>query len=141
MNSITKTIELKDRKVVLSLLWIFAMFNYLYADVLTIFDPELMKQMVNGITPVPMTPVTLFAAAVLMETAMAMVILSRFLNYKANRWANIIVGFIHTAAVFSSMFAGKPAMYYLFFGIIEIACTIFIMWYAWTWPRPEVRPL
>jgi hypothetical protein len=26
----------KDRKVVLSFLWIFAMFNYLYADILTL---------------------------------------------------------------------------------------------------------
>jgi hypothetical protein len=141
MNSKIKTIEIKDRKVVLSLLWIFAMFNYLYADVLTLFDPVLMKQMVNGTTSVPMTPVTLFAAAVLMETAIVMVILSRLLNYKANRWANIITGFIHTAAVFSSMFAGKPALYYLFFGSIEIACTLFIIRYAWTWPRPEVRSI
>ena len=24
-------------------------------------------------------------------------------------------------------------MYYTFFSIIEIACTLFIVWYAWRW--------
>jgi hypothetical protein len=30
--------------------------------------------------------------AILLETAIAMVLLSRVLQYRANRWANIIVG-------------------------------------------------
>ena len=34
MNSITRTIEIKDMKVKFQTLWIFVMFNYLYADVL-----------------------------------------------------------------------------------------------------------
>jgi hypothetical protein len=56
------------------------------------------------------------------------------LKYSLNRWANIIAGVIHTGAVFGSMFIGsRPAPYYLFFGTIEIACTLFIVWYAWTW--------
>jgi hypothetical protein len=141
MNSTPKIFEIKDRKVVLSLLWIFAMFNYLYADVLTLMDPTMLNEIIAGTSVVKMTPGALLAAAILMETAIAMVILSRLLNYKANRWANIIVGFIHTAAVFSSLFAGRPASYYLLFGIIEIACTVFIIWVAWTWPRPENRNL
>jgi hypothetical protein len=137
MNSNTKTTILKDRKTVLSLLWIFAMFNYLYADVLTIMDPVNLTKIVSGTGPFQMSQGFLLGAAVLMETAIAMVLLSRVLNYRANRWANIIAGFINTAAVFSSMFAGKPALYYLFFGIIEIACTSFIIWYAGTWKGHE----
>jgi hypothetical protein len=72
-----------------------------------------------------------------METAIAMVLLSRILRYRANSWANIVVGVIHTVAVFASMFVGTPDPYYLFFGTNEIACTLFIVWYAWTWPNPE----
>jgi hypothetical protein len=126
-----------DKKVVLSSLWVFAVLNYLYADVLTLMDPAMLNKIISGTVAVKMTPMTLLAAAILMETAIVMVILARFLNYKANRWANIIVGFIHTTAVFSSMFAGKPAPYYLFCGIIEIMCTSFIIWYAWTWRKPQ----
>ena len=66
-----------------------------------------------------------------------MVLLSRVLKYRANHWANIIAGVIHTVAVFSSMFDGTPALYYMFFGTIEIGCTLFIVWYAWKWPKPE----
>jgi len=140
MNSITidqnQTSKI-DRKVVLSTLWIFAILNYLYADVLGLFDQKILKDVLNGTGPVQMTQGFMLGAAVLMETAIVMVILSRFLNYKANRIANIISGFIHTLAVILSLFAGKPAYYYLFFGSIEIACTVFIIWYSWTWPRPH----
>jgi hypothetical protein len=47
--------------------------------------------------------------------------------------ANIIAGSIKTAVMILTMFVGTPAGYYLFFGIIEIATTAFIVWYAWTW--------
>jgi hypothetical protein len=137
MNTIKKLTNLKDRKVILSTLWIFAMFNYLYADVLTLIDPLMFSKIVTGTSAVRMTPGALLAAAILMETAIVMILLSRVLNYRANRWSNIIAGVIHTLAVFSSMFVTKPAHYYLFCGIIEISCTLFIIWFAWSWPKPE----
>lgn len=130
---------MNDRKKVFSLLWIFAIFNYLYADVITLMDPATLNKIITGTSIVKMTPGTLLAAAILMETAIVMVILSRLLNYRANRLANITAGIIHTSAVFLSMIAGKPSLYYLFFGIIEIACTSFIIWYAWTWPIIEAK--
>ncbi|HYB00121.1 MAG TPA: DUF6326 family protein, partial [Ktedonobacteraceae bacterium] len=68
----------------------------------------------------------------------AMIPLSLVLKYRTNRWANIIAGTIMTAVQFSTLFFGSsPTGYYLFFSIIEIACTLFIVWYAWTWPHPE----
>ena len=130
-----------DMKVKLSTLWIFAMFNYIYADILTLMDPEVMQEMATGtVGGVVMTQEFLLIGAILMETAIVMVILSRVLKYKINRWANIISGVIHTAAVFLSLFVGTPAMYYAFFATIEIACTLFIVWYAWKWVNPEVSP-
>jgi len=45
MNTNIKAAEMKDRKVVLSTLWIFAMLNYLYADVFTLFfNPTALKE-------------------------------------------------------------------------------------------------
>jgi hypothetical protein len=88
-----------------------------------------------------MTRGLLLGAAVLVETAIAMVLLARVLEYRLNRWANIIAGVIHTLAVALSlvMGGGTPALYYLFFATIEIACTSFIIWYAWRW-RPVPGP-
>jgi hypothetical protein len=131
----------KDPRMMLSTLWVFAMFNYLYADVLAVMDPELMKLIASGsVGVVTMTQGFLLGAAMLMETAIAMVLLSRILSYRANRIANIAVGFLHTAAVAASMFVGSsPTIYYIFFACIEIPCTLFIVWYAWKW-RPEPLP-
>ncbi|MFQ5996526.1 MAG: DUF6326 family protein [Dehalococcoidales bacterium] len=132
---------MKDRKVILSTLWIFALFNYLYADVTGLMDASVLEEILTGSAGgLQITQGFLLGAAVLMETAIVMVLLSRVLKYRANRWANIIAGVIHTAAVFSSMFVGTPAPYYIFFGTIEIACTLFIVWYAWTWPKQEGQP-
>jgi hypothetical protein len=108
------------------------MFNYLYADVFTLFfDPAAKNTM-----PLPVEAVLVFAA--LMEIAIAMVLLSRILPYGANRWANIAAGVVHTALVAWSLFgATPPTLFYVFFATIEIACTLFIVWNAWTWRNPE----
>ena len=141
MNTNKNTAEMIDRKVILSTLWIFALFNYMYADILTLMDPTVLKEMITGtVGGLEMTQGFLLGAAILMETAIVMVVLSRVLKYRANRWANIISGIIHTAAVFLSLFVGTPAMYYTFFATIEIACTLLIVWYAWKWVNPEVSP-
>jgi hypothetical protein len=140
MNTSNKTVEMKDRKVILSTLWIFAMFNYLYADVIGGKDPEALKKLITGtVGSLQMTEGFLFGAAILMEIAIAMVLLSRVLKYRANRWANIIAGIIHTTAVSLSLFATgtMPSLYYMFFAVIEIPCTLFIIWYAWKWRNPE----
>ena len=129
---------MKDRKVILSTLWIFAMFNYIYADIMGLMDSSVLKEILTGsVGGLQITQGFLLVGAILMETAIVMVLLSRVLKYRANRWANIIAGVIHTAAVFLSMFVGTPALNYIFFGTIEVACTLFIVWYAWTWPKQE----
>ena len=127
-------IELKDRKVILSTLWIFVIFNYLYCDILSLMDSSLLKQYLTGtVDGLELTENFLFMGAILMEIPIAMVLLSRILNYRANRWANIAAATIKTIAMIMTMFVGTPTSYYLFFGSIEIGTTIFIMWYAWTW--------
>src|SRR5664279_4216575 len=124
MTTNRQTIGIEDMRVRLSTLWIFAMLNYIYADIMTLMDPEILKRFISGnMGPIQITEGFLFGAAVLMEIAIAMVLLSRVLEYRANRWANIVAGAIETAAVFASLFAGTPVPHLLFFAVIEIACT------------------
>ena len=133
MNATGKTAEIKDRQMRLSTLWIFATLNYIYADIFTVF-------FVPGAQAgtAAMTAGAVLGFAVLMETAIAMVLLSRVLKYGANRWASIIVGAIHTAAVFFFVFGGTPpAPFSAFFGTIEIVCTLVIIWYAWKWRNTD----
>jgi hypothetical protein len=136
---------MQGRKVVLSTLWIFAMFNYAYADILSLFfnpalKPAYTKDLLSGyVGGIQITQGFVLVGAVLMETAIAMVLLSRVLPYRAGRWTNIIVGVIQTASVAWSM-SGETNVFMMFFAAIEIACTLFIVWYAWTWRNPAGQP-
>lgn len=130
---------MKDMKSKLSLLWIFAMFNYLYADVLSLFDSDILKDVIEGRAgSIQMTDSVLFGAAILMETAIMMVLLSQILSYRLNRWGNIAMAALHTLTVFWSTVEETPAAYYAFFAAIEITCTLYIIWLAWHWKNPEV---
>ncbi len=130
-----------DTKERLSQLWLFALLNYLYADVLALFD------IVGSQDPAPhLRPLVLLGAAVLMEIPIAMILASRLLPFRANRLANIIAGAIETLAVISMQFvyplasgAWHEHMFasYIFFGTIETVCTSVIIWQAWTWSRVE----
>jgi len=138
MNLSNQKIKM-DMEVKLSLLWIFVTLNYLYCDVMSLMDSSLLKQYLTGtVDGLILSQSFLFWAAILMEIPIAMVLLSRILKYKANRWANIAAGSIKTIVMILTMFVGTPTPYYLFFGIIEIATTMLIVWYAWKWIDPEV---
>lgn len=128
-----KTIN-KDRKVILSTLWIFVMFNYAYCDILGLMDSTLLQQYLTGVVEgLRLTEEFLLAGGILMEIPIAMILLSRILKHKANRWFNIVAASIKTVVMIMTMFVGTPSLYYLFFGSVEIATTIFIVYYAWSW--------
>ena len=120
-----------DTKERLSLLWIFALLNYLYADVLALWA-------VRSLPHLP--PWVLLGSAGLMEIPMAMIVACRLLPFRANRLANIIAGAILTLVNGFLTFvpplvgARTPALpEYLFFATIETVCTSVIIWQAWTW--------
>ena len=139
MKTTNKTTERKDRKVILSTLWIFATLNYLYCDVVGLMNPDLLRQYLTGsVNGIQMTQGFLLGAGILIEIPMALVLLSRVLGYRANRWANVAAGSVMTVVQCLTLVLTPPA-YYIFFSIIEIACTAFIVWYAWRWPNPEAR--
>jgi len=121
-----------DRKPLLSTLWIFTMFNYLYADLLMmIVSPAIYQR-----AAAKMTAGTVLGFSLLMEILIAMVLLPRILPHRVNRWANIFAGLLGTAFVAATL-GGNPPPYYVFFSSLEIVCTLFIVWYAWTWRVPE----
>ena len=139
MNTSKKTVATHDRKAVLSTLWIFLAANYIYCDVLSHMEPAAIKELITGtFGSIQVTQGFLLSAAIMMEIPFAMIILSRVLTYRANRWANIIAGAIMAAIQVGTMGMGTPpTLHYLFYSAIEIACNLFIVWYAWTWRNPE----
>ena len=129
-----------DMKSKLSTLWIFAALNYLYCDVVSLMDPELLPLFLRGnVNGLELTPGFLLGAGVLVEIPIAMVLLARVLPYRANRWANIAAGTVMTVVQSATLFVGAPAPYYLFFSVIEIATTLLIVWFAWNWREPVAQ--
>jgi len=134
--------DIKER---LSLLWMFALLNYLYADVLALFavvgSPNLAEA--------PHLPSwALMGSAILMEIPIAMILACRLLAFRANRLANIIAGSFLTLVNGFLTFVppltgwGRPPALpeYLFFATIETVCTSVIIWQAWTWSGVETVP-
>ena len=134
---------MEDIRVRLSVLWLFATLNYIYADVF--FCIDVLGSNKGAIGVIHFSPGAWVGIAILMEIPMAMILLSRILKPRANRWANSVAGRIETAAVLLTSFIfpifhiTDTSSYYLFFGTIEVACTSLIVWYAWRWPR-ETAP-
>ena len=129
-----------DRKALLSTLWIFAVLNYLYCDILGLMDAPLLQGFLQGnVEGMVIDQGFLLAGGVLMEIPIAMVLLSRVLDVPANRWANIIAGTIMTLVQIATLFVGTTTMYYSFFSFFEITATVLIVLLAWTWPRTPAR--
>jgi uncharacterized protein DUF6326 len=117
----------------LSTLWLFATVNYLYCDVVTLMDQGKLKGYLAGsVGGLEITPGFLLAAAVLVEIPMAMILLAHLLPQRANRWANVVAGAVMTVVQLGTLFAGTPALYYVFFSVIEIGTTAAIVWLAWS---------
>jgi len=58
------------------------------------------KQLLSGyVGSLHITQGFVLVGAVLLETVIAMVLLSRVLKYRVNRWANIIVGVLQIASI------------------------------------------
>ena len=123
---------MSDIKVRLSTLWVFMLLNYLYCDVVGLYD----KQFITNLSQDG-----LLAASFLMEIPIAMVLLSRVLKQRPNRWANVIAGLFMAVVQLGSWFVGTlPTIYYAFFSVIEIACLLFIVWTACRWAEPAPAP-
>ena len=141
MNTINKTTEKEDVKInvkmKLSALWVALMLLYVYADILSLFKPGQIEEMISGrMGPFPVTQGSLLTASILMMIPAVMVFLSLTLKPKVNRWANIILGLLYTAVNIGNL-VGETWAFYLLFGVVEMALTLLIVGYAWKWRHAE----
>jgi hypothetical protein len=128
----------------LSTLWIFLTANYIYCDLLSNMEAEVLKGYLAGsVGGMSVTQQFLLGAAAFMEIPFAMIFLTRVLSYRASRWANIVAGGVMAAAQVASFFVGTPmTLHYWFYSIVEIACALYIAWRALRWmPEAEIAPV
>ena len=134
MNTNKKNTGMEDIKVKLSTLWIFVMFNMAFADIVGFMNPGALEEIMTGSVGVQITQGLMLVFSIILEIPIAMIVLSRVLKYRANRWANIIAGVITILFVIGG---GSPELSYIFFATIEVLSMLLIIWTAWKWAKQE----
>jgi hypothetical protein len=133
MNISGKITKKIDTKVLLSTLWIVVMINMLKADILSLYIPGAADEVARTAGETPITQLML-GGAIMMEISIVMIILSRVLNYRVNRWVNIITSIITIAFVWGG---ASPNPHYIFIAAVETICLLLIIWNAWRWSAQE----
>ena len=123
-------------KIKLALFWVALMFFYIYNDLLSMFKPGSVEELVGGsLEGIVFTQELLFAAALLMALPSIMIFLSLTLKAKLNRMVNIIVGIFHMIVLVGTLLVpGDLWVYYATYMVFEAVFIILIVWHAWKWP-------
>lgn len=133
MSTAKKVIKKIDTKVLLSTLWIVVMINMLKADILSLYIPGAIDEVIKFAGGTPIT-LLMLSGAIMMEISIAMIILSRILKYKLNRWLNIIVSVITIVFIVGG---GSTYPHYIFIAAVEVICLLLIIWNACKWSNTE----
>lgn len=118
-------------------LWTSLMFCYIYGDYFGLYQPGSLDGMLKGqMGPLgPTTQLVLLATSVMLAIPSVMIFLSLVLKPAINRTANIVLGLLYTVIMLVSM--PGAWVFYIFYGVIEVALSLGIAWCAWRWPRQE----
>lgn len=125
MNSNT-TIFGIDKRALLSTIWIFVIFNMIYADIISQLAPGWLDRIDEYSRTFDWK--ALLAFSILLEIPIAMTLLSRILNDKANRRAHTVAVPITIIYVIGG---GSIDPHYIFFGGVEVAAMLLALWIAW----------
>jgi hypothetical protein len=132
-NAVTpaRTHRIGPRRLV-SALWLFAILNYLYCDVLGSHDADYMRDILDGTGPVQLSQGALLGASILMTIPIAATLITRIASHRLARWYSVAAGAVMTLVQIATLFVGTSTMYYTYFSILEIAATATITWIALT---------
>jgi len=129
-----------DIKIKLSALWATIVFFFIYGDYFALYVPgklgEMLASKMGMLGPIPLGTVTqgaLVRASIMLAIPSLLVFLSLVMNASINRWINISFGALYTVILLVLIQGGW--IFLRFYGVVEIALTLTIVWQAWKWPR------
>ncbi len=118
------------------------MLNMLTADILSLFIPEVLDEVVEiaAETSIPVSRLMLFGA-IMIEIPILMIIFSRILRYLINRWLNIVASTITILFVVGPEIGNESVKpHYVFVAFVEVVCLIAIWVIAWKWRELDDQP-
>lgn len=128
----TLTMNYSDKRAKLSSLWAFVFLNMIFRDLHEFgragFIEEIMTGVVNG---VQITDGLMLIGRIMIAIPLLMIPLIQFLNFKANRLANLVMGVLQIVSVIGVNRA--PDLDDIFFAVIELVALLLILRSAWNW--------
>ncbi|WP_273273277.1 DUF6326 family protein [Maribacter polysiphoniae] len=122
-----------NRKSLLSLLWIYLTVNYIYCDVFTLHLTKYLEAFLSGdVGGMKITEEFLLIFSIVMQIPVIMIVLSRSLTFKLNKYFNIVAGIITTSIQAYTVTMGGT-LHYMFFSFFEICAGLLIIYLAITW--------
>lgn len=123
-----------QNRITISCLWTFIGLNMVFADVLSLYTPGTLPQLLEGTTEgVVLSEQLMLIAAVFLQVALVMIVLTQLLPGKACRYANMLAVVITSAFVIGG---GSAKLHYLFFASCEVAAMLCILALAWRLEEP-----
>lgn len=118
-------------------LWCSVLFFYIYGDYFELYQPGKLQNMLAGDGAFGrISQSALFGMSTIMVIPSLMPFLSLILPPRVNQLFNVTFGVLYTVVM---VLAIRGAWhFYLFYGLIEIALTLLVIWYAWTWPKQRI---
>ena len=135
MNASNKLIQVQDKKVALSTLWVFVMFCSAYADLIGFIEPGTLENIINGHTGFVLTPALILVFSLFQAIPIAMILASRWLRRDVNRWLNIVASVLTLLYVLGGGNWGSVS--YPVFAALEVVAMLGIIRLAWTWRNDE----
>ncbi|HLO17133.1 MAG TPA: DUF6326 family protein [Anaerolineales bacterium] len=135
MNPNNKLIEIQDKKVTLSTLWVFVMFCIAYADIIGFIEPGTLEKIINDNTGFVLTPALILVFSLFQAIPIAMILVSRWFRRDVNRWLNIVASALTLLYVLGA--GNWESVSYPVFAALEVVAMLGVIWLAWNWRNDE----
>jgi hypothetical protein len=134
MNT-TLTMDFVDKRLKLSSLWIFVFLNMIFRDLHQFGNVDFVEGMMTGVVDgVQITEGLMLIGGIMIAVPLLMVPLTQFLNFRANRLANLFIGMLQFVVIIGVNMA--PDLDDIFFAVIELTALVLIVGLAWKWKEP-----
>jgi hypothetical protein len=131
MSDSRKLIEVQDRKIILSTLWITVMLSIKSADIIGFIEPGTLERIINGETGFELTPAIIVVFSLLQVIPILMILVARLFRRDVNRWLNIAAGVLTLLYVLGG--GNWESTSYFVFAAVEVVAMLAIIWLAWSW--------
>jgi len=130
------TMDNLDKRAKLTSLWVFVFLNMIFRDLHELGRPGFLEEMLAGVVNgIPVTDGLMLIGGIMIAAPLLLIPLIQFLNSKANRLANLVVGVLQ---IVSTIWVNQaPDLDNVFFAVIEITALLLILRLAWNWKEPR----